>query len=234
LERIGSESCIILADEDRDFDSAMIFWLKTRSIRIRHLKCSRITDKLATEIGSFGSCLQSLVVSVGNGVISDLSIVRLVEGCPNLHKLDAGFGQNITDMSIIGKAEGYPRPHLHTLKLSDCYNITDISIGRVAKGCPNLRSLNLMRCDKITDMSILNLPEGCPNLHTLDLSYCNITDLSMLKLAEGFPHLQNLDLFCCNDITDMGITRFLENHQNLHSLNIGDNTESVLISLILA
>jgi hypothetical protein len=28
LKRIGSEFCITLADEDRDFDSAAIFWLK--------------------------------------------------------------------------------------------------------------------------------------------------------------------------------------------------------------
>jgi hypothetical protein len=55
LELIGSESYIILADEDRDFDSAAIFWLKTRLIKIRHLKCSCITDDLGIEISSFGS-----------------------------------------------------------------------------------------------------------------------------------------------------------------------------------
>src|SRR5271170_4609438 len=55
--------------------------------------------------------------------------------------------------------------NIHTLNISDCYKITDIT---VLKG---IHTLNMSDCTRITDITALK------GIHTLDMSYCyRITD----------------------------------------------------------
>ena len=64
---------------------------------------------------------------------------------------------------------------LHTLRLSMCIGVTDLS---VLAGCASLHTLNLSSCFRVTDVSAL---AGCASLHTLDLTRCSgVTDLSVL------------------------------------------------------
>lgn len=58
LECIKAESFVVQGNKDRDFKAHLISWMKTRSIKIRQLKCSRITDRIAAKIAHFGSRLQ--------------------------------------------------------------------------------------------------------------------------------------------------------------------------------
>mmetsp|Transcript_9409 Transcript_9409/g.9211 ORF Transcript_9409/g.9211 Transcript_9409/m.9211 type:complete len:114 (-) Transcript_9409:13-354(-) len=112
--------------------------MKTRSIKIRQLKCSRITDRIATKIAHFGSSLQRFSIQdldmLGvrrKPVLTDTGIVKLLQKCPNLH----------------------------TLELYDCHDITDTSIVKIAECCPTIHTLDLRGCWKITDSSIVMLVE---------------------------------------------------------------------------
>lgn len=67
LECIQSASCICVGEKDQDLSSNAISWLRYRSIKIRHLKCSRINDDIAIKIGAFGSCLRLLSIRYENG-----------------------------------------------------------------------------------------------------------------------------------------------------------------------
>lgn len=78
-----------------------------------------------------------------------------------IHTLRLSNCQGITDVSALG--------YVHTLYLSDCHGITDVS----ALG--NVHTLDLSGCQGITDVSALG------NVHTLYLYSCErITDVSML------------------------------------------------------
>jgi hypothetical protein len=65
---------------------------------------------------------------------------------------------DITDVSIIKVAEGYP--DLRILDLKGC-KITDTCVIRLAEKCPKLRSLYMSLNDDITDTSIIRLAERC-------------------------------------------------------------------------
>ncbi len=66
LEFITSEYCILLGNRDRIFGFNLITWLHTRSIKIRHLKCEKITDDISSKIGDMGSCLLWLSLKDGH------------------------------------------------------------------------------------------------------------------------------------------------------------------------
>ena len=59
--------------------------------------------------------------------------------------------------------------NLHTLNISFCNKITDVSM------LGNLHTLDISQCDKITDVSMLS------KLHTLYMYGCNITDITILR-----------------------------------------------------
>jgi hypothetical protein len=50
-EILKSECCVFLGDNDRNISPKGIYWLKTKSISIQHLRCTRITNRLAAMIG---------------------------------------------------------------------------------------------------------------------------------------------------------------------------------------
>ena len=74
---------------------------------------------------------------------------------------------------------------LHTLRLSFCIGVTDVS---ALAGCASLHTLNLSCCCGVTDVSAL---AGWASLHTLDLSYSGVTDVSALA---GCASLRTLNL----------------------------------------
>jgi hypothetical protein len=95
-----------------------------------------------------------------------------------IHTLNLSCCKGITDVSALGA--------VHTLNLGYCRNITDVSaLGAV-------HDLNLRFCDNITDVSSLG------SVHTLNLSWCTgITDVSSL----GAVHTLNLSF--SDNITDV-------------------------------
>lgn len=117
-------------------------------------------------------------------------------------------------MSIVAVGEGHPRPLLNSLGLSKCRKLTDMSLLRISKGCPNLLSLDVSSnfCG-ITDIGIISVAEGFPNLLSLNVSQCDITDDCIIRLAECCPKLQILNL-SYNDITDIGIICLAERCRN--------------------
>ena len=75
---------------------------------------------------------------------------------------------------------------LHTLRLSKCIGMTDVS---GLAGCANLHTLDLSWCSRVTDVSAL---ARCASLHTLDLSYgFRVTDVSALARCASLHTLND-------------------------------------------
>jgi hypothetical protein len=198
FECIQSESCICMGDKDQDLSSKAISWLRYRSIKIRHLKCSRINDDIAIKIGAFESCLRLLSIRYENGFyddrnksdITDTGMASIAGGCLNLQCLDLSYFSNITYISMNMIAEICS--NLISLDLRNCYHIADKDIVKLSEKCLNLLNLDLSECFKITDIGVAGIAHGCPLLNTLNLGECEeITDMSIIKIVEGCPNLHN-------------------------------------------
>jgi hypothetical protein len=90
-----------------------------------------------------------------------MSIVRLLEECPHLHTLNLAGCENITNTEL-----DYYRAVvvLHS-------SLTDMSIVRLAEGCPHLRTVSLYSCILITDACIVSLAQNCPGLQSFLYDY---------------------------------------------------------------
>jgi hypothetical protein len=210
-------SCVFLGDKDQNFSSRGISWLKYRSIRIRQLRCSQITDNLARKIAEFGSSLYWISINGHDRGLSDTGIIRLAEGCPRLHSLDVG-ACGITDIGLIRISEMCP--DLHELNVAGCEKLTDASIIRLVSGCPNLCDLDLSFCLGLTDSGVVTLSKGLPNMTSLKIGTNNFTDVSVIALAEYCHDLQILHIGYCPDITDDGIITLTEGCPKIRNLDI--------------
>jgi hypothetical protein len=248
LDLMGSEYCISVGDKIQDFSSNMISWFKNRSLKIRHLKCNKITVDEAAKIESFGSCLLWLSIederkqdnekyflrNYTYGIrkigLRETCMIGLVGKCPNLVTLDISWSNKITDKCIAKIVEGCP--HIQSLNLSHCIDITDTGIIRLAEGYPNLNSLYLSGgLHHITDLGLVRLTECCPRLHTIDLSnYCNtpgirFTDTGLIRLSEGCPLLHTIDIsgyynYYNPSLTDTGLIGLSEGCPLLHTISL--------------
>mmetsp|Transcript_25376 Transcript_25376/g.24277 ORF Transcript_25376/g.24277 Transcript_25376/m.24277 type:complete len:301 (-) Transcript_25376:4-906(-) len=261
-----------MGDKERDYCPQTISWMSSRSINIRHLKCSRFTDDIAVKIAEFGSSLHWLMITSGimdptGGkryaflkpkvhrewpVITDIGMVKMLEGRPNLRTLDMSLlpDTNITDESIVRLAECCP--YLQDLNMSHSRKITDSGLLRLAekkkRWCEvqkmnivfysNLQSLNMEMCEGITAAGVLGIVEGCPNLHSLSLRFRGsiLNDESVIKIAESCPQLRLLDLVvpeCFESyVTDASIIKLAECCHDLQSLSVSGCLDVTDISIL--
>ena len=97
-------------------------------------------------------------------------------------------------------------PNLESLNLSGCFNLSDHTFeGVFGKDVPSLTSLNLSNCKDISNSSLGTIAKRCKNLETIDLSGCTkITNEGLADLA-SLGKLKHLNLRSCRQISDPGI-----------------------------
>ena len=111
-------------------------------------------------------------------------------------------------------------PQLISIKLQDCYKITDTS--ELAK-CSQLAHIDLCFCSNIEDAGVEALANRCPQLTRIDLSYCTkITDASVEALAKGCSQLTNINLGHCNSITGVGVGALGKGCPHLNFIHLPD------------
>uniref|UniRef100_A0A0D9XW35 F-box/LRR-repeat protein 15-like leucin rich repeat domain-containing protein n=1 Tax=Leersia perrieri TaxID=77586 RepID=A0A0D9XW35_9ORYZ len=91
------------------------------------------------------------------------------------------------------------------LSLSRCKRITDMGLGCIAVGCPEMRDISLRWCIGVTHLGLDLLALKCKKLNILDLSYTMIVK----KCFPAIMKLQNLQVLLlvgCNGIDDDALT----------------------------
>uniref|UniRef100_A0A0E0BMR6 F-box/LRR-repeat protein 15-like leucin rich repeat domain-containing protein n=1 Tax=Oryza glumipatula TaxID=40148 RepID=A0A0E0BMR6_9ORYZ len=129
-------------------------------------------------------------------------LAALVAACPNLTDLDLSNGLDLGDAAA---AEVAKARRLQRLSLSRCKRITDMGLGCIAVGCPDLRELSLKWCIGVTHLGLDLLALKCNKLNILDLSYTMIVK----KCFPAIMKLQNLQVLLlvgCNGIDDDALT----------------------------
>ncbi|XP_062197824.1 F-box/LRR-repeat protein 3-like isoform X2 [Phragmites australis] len=205
--------------------------------------CPRVTDATLTAVsGSAAPSLRAVDLSRSRG-FGAAGLAALAAACPDLADLDLSNGVDLGDTSA---AEVARMRRLQRLSLLRCKAVTDMGLGCVAVGCPDLRELSLKWCLAITDLGVQLLALKCKKLRTLDLSYTMITkecfasimklpDLQVLALVGCVEidddalgslekvcnkSLQALDISNCQNATDEGVSSVVKSIPNLLELNL--------------
>ncbi|KAK1804349.1 hypothetical protein P4O66_020358, partial [Electrophorus voltai] len=129
--------------------------------------------------------------------------MKYIGSLRNLHILHLADIAKLSDTGIRYIAEGPSASKLRELDLSNCHQVNDLSIMRLAQRCSKLNKLSVCYCEYLTDSSFEWL-SGCPSLITLDITGCSIQDKGLIALG-AVCTLRKLIAAECIWITDNGI-----------------------------
>ena len=115
------------------------------------------------------------------------------------------------------------------LSIKDCVrvnlrytNITDVNIGDLARGCPQLHTIYIEKCFALTDESLIQLAQYCPQIHTIDISFSiKITDVGVSALACGCRELRSMSLIGITAISDVSISALASCCPLLNTIKFG-------------
>ncbi|TVU51560.1 hypothetical protein EJB05_02995, partial [Eragrostis curvula] len=160
--------------------------------------CARVTDAALSAVSAASpSNLRAVDLSRSSG-FGAAGLAALSKACPDLVDLDLSNG---VDLGDVAAAEVGRMRRLQRLSLSRCKPLTDMGLGCVAVGCPDLRELSLKWCLGLTDLGLKLLAHKCKKLRTLDLSYVMISKNSFPAIMK-LPNLEVLTLVGCTGIDD--------------------------------
>ncbi|CAH1769377.1 10942_t:CDS:1, partial [Entrophospora sp. SA101] len=134
---------------------------------IHLIDCEKVTDYGISVIATSYPNMLSFSFTNGNGLydkfnnegISDVSVKKIAQCCPDLQYLNASWNC-ISDDSICIIVRSCP--NLEQLYLEGC-NITDITMTALANLC-NLQKLDIEECDRISINAIITLQNKNPAL----------------------------------------------------------------------
>lgn len=151
---------------------------------------------------------------------TDVGFGIALKGCgEHLEVFNPGKGTRISDAIIASLAD--QAKGLKKLVLSECKNLTDRSIVRIAHACgKTLKEIDLSYMS-ISEESIAAISAHCSNLTQLDLTACEVTDDALLTLEEGSCfELRRLTLSSCERITNVGVSAALRGCTQLTQLTL--------------
>ena len=123
--------------------------------------------------------------------------------CFVLRELSISDCDQISDVSLLELARLGPK--LRYLSAAKCHRITDRGVSAVAKHCYKLRYLNVRGCEAVSDRSLETLARNCNKLRSLDIGKCDVTDSGLIQIAEKIPSLRKLSVRGCEMISDVGV-----------------------------
>lgn len=124
---------------------------------------------------------------------------------------------------------------LEMLDITNCIDITDISIHSIIKNTIKLKSLNIHGCVNISTDSIIKLLQNNNDLIIVDTKYCkNMTNECIIALANHCNQLTYLDISGCLNISELSIV-YLVNYcidlKVLNLTNIHNLTDNIVIQI---
>ncbi|XP_006266653.2 F-box and leucine-rich repeat protein 13 [Alligator mississippiensis] len=196
-----------------------------------------------TAFKALAECKLVKVRIEGNNRITDLSFKLMSKSCPYIKHIYMADCQKITDVGLkiisslkyilvlnladcirISDAgvkpflEGSSGAKLRELNLTNCFQVTDVSVVKIAQRCHNLNYLNLRYCENVTDIGIEALGNML-SLISMDISGTNISDMGLGALGNS-GRMKELSVSECKKITDIGIQKFCQGVTDLQYFNV--------------
>ncbi|CAM9288778.1 unnamed protein product, partial [Phaeothamnion confervicola] len=132
--------------------------------------------------------------------VTDVALLSLGEGCPELRDLGLGNCDAVTDVGVDWLTQGCPL--LRRLDLSGAVRVGNAGVGSLAR-CAGLRWLSLRRLKAMTDVGLAHLARGCPVLETVDTG-------GLFLLTDGHP----------GNFAVTGVQALARGCRNIRSINL--------------
>jgi hypothetical protein len=171
--------------------------------------CSVVSDTAIRKVAE--SCPLLQFVSFQNN-FTNASVVSLCCHCPFLKQMYLGECRNLTDAAVMAVAESLPAlTHfdlcgiaaitssavetlaikccwLETIGLSDCVNVSDVTLKKIAEHCSTLVDLHVSVCLRVTTTGLASIAMKCSGLKSVYIEYCpQISAEQCSTLKELFP-----------------------------------------------
>ena len=158
-----------------------------------------------------------VIVDLTSCRVTDMNVIDLARGCPQLHTVVLRHCSELTDDCLIELARWCPR--LHTIDIFYVKNITDVGVSALCHACCELRSIDLAYNKNISDVSVALLASCCPLLHTIRLGCSgNIRGTSFQALVLNCPELENVTLYSW---TEKELSAFASACPQMKNLSLG-------------
>ncbi|XP_062437641.1 F-box and leucine-rich repeat protein 13 isoform X3 [Rhea pennata] len=196
-----------------------------------------------TTVRALAECKLVKVSIEGNNRITDLSFKLMSKYCPYIRHIHMADCQKITDAGLkmiaplkyilvlnladcirVGDGgikpfvEGSSGATLRELNLTNCIQVTDASVAKIAQRCRNLTYLNLRYCENVTDAGIEALG-NMPSLISIDISGTSVSDMGLRALGCS-GKIKELSISECQNISDTGIQEFCQDTKHLEYCHV--------------
>ncbi|GAA49375.1 F-box and leucine-rich repeat protein 16 [Clonorchis sinensis] len=149
--------------------------------------------------------------------ITDSNLAQIVRLLPGLTTLELQCCNELTELAFWTCLV----PTITNLRVFDCINVSDESMGAITQLLPNLRHLTL-QAYHVTDSAFSYFsPQQRTTLETVRLIQCmDLTNQAVINLAFALPQLRHLSLSGCTNLTDDGLDVVCENLKQLVELDL--------------
>uniref|UniRef100_A0A7N0ZT70 EIN3-binding F-box protein 1 n=1 Tax=Kalanchoe fedtschenkoi TaxID=63787 RepID=A0A7N0ZT70_KALFE len=225
LEKLDLSHCPTLTD------NALVAIAKGchRLTDLKIESCPNIGNECLKALGQFCPNLKSISI-INCALIQDQGIISLFSAASHVLmkvKLESlnitdmslavigHYGMAVTDLVICGlpnvtekgfwvMGNGHGLQKLTSLAVTCCPGATDIGIGAVGKGCPNLKQITLRKCAMLSDNGMVTLAKNAGALVSLQIEECHrITQMGLFgTIFSCGGKLKGLTLAKCLGIKD--------------------------------
>ena len=131
-----------------------------------------------------------------------------LDRCPHLTSLDVSYCRQISDLGLFGISKMAKR--LRVLNVGGCHRfISDLGLQQLAH-LKLLTWLSLAFCEEVTDYGIEALISSTPYITTLSVRGCyQISNQTVVTIGSTLRYVRDLDLEHCSQISDAALTHLM-------------------------
>ncbi|CAH2297150.1 F-box LRR-repeat 17 [Pelobates cultripes] len=179
-----------------------------------HQLPSSILLKIFSNLSLIERCLSaSLVCKYWRDLCLDFQFWR---------QLDLSGRQQVKDDVLDRITSRYQ--NLPEINISDCLNISDMGICKLAQNCPGLLRYTAYRCKQLSDTSLIALATHCPSLQKVHVgNQDRLTDEVLKQLGTKCRELKDVHFGQCYEISDEGLIIIAKGSPKLQRIYMQEN-----------
>ncbi|XP_063309713.1 F-box/LRR-repeat protein 17 [Pelobates fuscus] len=179
-----------------------------------HQLPSSILLKIFSNLSLIERCLSaSLVCKYWRDLCLDFQFWR---------QLDLSGRQQVKDGVLERITSRYQ--NLPEINISDCLNISDMGICKLAQNCPGLLRYTAYRCKQLSDTSLIALATHCPSLQKVHVgNQDRLTDEVLKQLGTKCRELKDVHFGQCYEISDEGLITIAKGSPKLQRIYMQEN-----------
>jgi hypothetical protein len=217
-------------------NSSLVVSLVKHATEDKHLKIVKLAEMFYAsgfkEISVTDEDILTLVYNLAMAEGFDFSYCTSLSdmACDHLSKLSyvkaitLNFCPMITDTGVRFLASRADT--LRVLSFEGLVQISDDSLGHIAKTCKRLSVINVNKCPNITYESLALLCQNNTQLTTFHASGTHINDEGLTRIASCMSPqaMTSIDISFCSDVSDYGVIALAEQCVALRNLNLAGLT----------